>query len=232
MEIRFPVLDVVENGIHSVFPLKKVTEHGGGDAVSEKKLANGEGVWAHCKEILYWNFVGKNYTIQLPPAKCDKILHRLANIKKFKRKIPSNVLDKINGSLQHASFGIPGGSGLFSPVQMAMQGTKPWIAVSSELTQCFNDWGAIIKHMKRTPTSVLQLVKTFPHYIVYSDSCRLGTGGVVTPGLENVQPILWQLAWPTDIIELVDTDQLTINNLELAGTVLEWLVLEQTTPTL
>ena len=153
-------------------------------------------------------------------------------MKKFKRKILCKILDELIGSLQHASFGIPGGSECFSPVQMAMKGTNPWIAVTLELTQCFNDWGAIVKHIKRIPTSVLQLVNDFPHYIRYSDSCILGTGGVVTPGLENVRPILWQVAWPTDIIHLFDKGQITINDLELAGIVIEWLVLESTPPTL
>jgi len=112
------------HGIHSVFPPIKATQHGGGDAISEQKIDKGEGRWDYVKEILGWNFDGKNFTIQLPSDKCDKIVERLKKVKKFKRKIPRKVVEKIEGSLQHATFGIPRGSGLFSLVQMAMQGGK------------------------------------------------------------------------------------------------------------
>ena len=80
--------------------------------------------------------------------------------------------------------------------------------------------------MKNKPTSVLQLVKNLPNYVGYSDSCRLGTGGVWTSGVEEIHPILWQLDRPADIIALFDNNKLSINDLELAGIVLEWLLLE------
>jgi hypothetical protein len=59
----------------------------------------------------------------------------------------------------------------------------------------------------------------------------LGAGGVITPGLEAIQYWVWQYEWPLDIQrELVSATnrkgRLTINDLELAGLVLGWLVLE------
>ena len=54
---------------------------------------------------------------------------------------------------------------------------------------------------------------------------------MVTPGLQIIQPWIWQYAWPHDIQnELVSytnsKGRLTINDLELAGLVLGWLVME------
>ena len=220
------------HGIHSVFPPSEVTTHGGDDSVAESKLKKGEGLWESKKEILGWVFDGNEYTIQLPKAKCDKILQRLKNIQKFRSKIPRKVLEEVDGSLQHAAFGLPGGSGLFSPIQHALKRSKLWVKVTSQLTECFHDWGAIIKHMRKHSTSILQLVKHFPHYIGYSDSCRLGTGGVVAPGLDFIPPTLWQFQWPQHIVDLFDQGKLTINDLELAGLVLEWLVMECILPSL
>ena len=68
--------------------------------------------------------------------------------------------------------------------------------------------------------------KIDPNYIGYSDSCRLGTGGVWTSGTDKLHPILWQIEWPADIIALFDDNKSSINDLELAGIVLEWLVLK------
>ena len=87
-------------------------------------------------------------------------------------------MEKLAGSLQHASFGIPGGAGMFSPVNVAPKGTIQWLRIPPDLTQCLQDWGEIIKRMVRHTTQVRQLVKNLPHYIGYSDSCGIGTGGV------------------------------------------------------
>ena len=76
-------------------------------------------------------------------------------------------MEKLAGRLQHASFGIPGGAGLFSPVQVALKGTRQWLRVTLNLTQCLQDWRDIIKHMGRHTTQVRQLVNNFPHYIGY-----------------------------------------------------------------
>ena len=137
-----------------------------------------EGRWEIVKEILGWIVDGKNFTIQLPQDKIDKILLCLKKIKQFKKKIPRKSLYEIAGSLEHASYGIPGGAGLFSPIQRALQGKHQWIKVSSTLKTCFQDYGAIVKYMAKHPTHVKQLVKGLPSYVGFSDSCKLGTGGI------------------------------------------------------
>ena len=45
-------------------------------------------------------------------------------------------------------------------------------------------------------------------------------------GTRGIQPTLWQLEWLLEVQKLFDAGTLTINDLELAGIVLEWLVLE------
>ena len=119
-----------------------------------------------------------------------KILDRIQNIKMFTTKTPRKVMEKLAGSLQHASFGIPGGSGLFSPIQVALKGTSQWLSVTPNLTQCLKVWGAVIKHMGRHTTQVRRLVNNLPHYIGYSDSCGIGTGGVLTYGIKKMDPIM------------------------------------------
>ena len=81
------------------------------------------------------------------------------------------------------------------------------------------------------PTPVQVLVSNYPNYIQYTDACALGAGGVITPGLDPMQYWVWQYAWPEDIQnELVTSTNrngtITINDLELAGIVIGWLVLE------
>ena len=101
-------------------------------------------------------------------------------------------MEKLAGSLPYASSGIPEGTEMFSPIHVALMGTSQWLRVTPDLTQCLQYWGGIIKHMERHTTQVLQLVNNLPHYITYSDSCGIGTGGVLTSGLNKICPIMWQ----------------------------------------
>ena len=218
------------NGIHSIFPPPEVTTHPGGDPVSEKKLGKGEGTWSFTKEILGWDFDGKAFTMQLPPSKCDAIIKLIKTISKLQR--PSlNKYQKLAGKLQHASFGIPSGKSLFSPIQQAMRGNPKFIPLTEDLKFILQDWKYMIQFMKKHPSSVLQLILNWPDYLGHSDACKLGAGGTWTSGLKAMKPFLWQLRWPDNIqrqlvTESNPTGSLTINDLELAGLLLNWIALE------
>jgi len=116
-------------------------------------------------------------------------------------------------------------------VHNALKTTKAVIVMTPVLKQTLKDWRTLIQDMTANPASVKLLVSEFPNIIKYTDACKLGAGGVFTPGMDPFQHWVWQYEWPPDIQqELVSatnrTGRLTINNLELAGLVLGWLVLE------
>ena len=218
------------HGVHSIFPPPDISGHNGHDPVSHPKLLKEEGLWAFEKEVLGWILNGKDFTLQLPTPKCEAIRKMTKTIITSKR-VSLNKFQKLAGKLQHASFGIPGGKSLFSPIQRAMARNPDFINITKELITILEDWRYIIQYMIKNPTSVLQLINEYPHYLGYSDSCGIGTGGVWTSGLLSLSPLLWQLEWPEDIKkQLVSptnkNGNLTINDLELAGAVLNWLVLE------
>ena len=138
---------------------------------------------------------------------------------------------ELAGKLQHASFGIPGGKGLFSPIFKALRTTTKTVKITPELRSALKDWKTLVQHLATNPTPVQLLVSEYPNYIQYTDACKLGAGGVITPGLDAIQYWVWQLEWPLDIQkELVSATnrngRITINDLELGGLVLGWLVLE------
>ena len=110
-------------GIHAIYPPSEFTQHRGGDSVSEKSLIRGYRTREHKKEILVWIFNDQDYTLRLPS---------LQNINSFTTKTPSKVMEKLAGSLQHASFGIPGMAGLFSPIKDVLKGTIQCDSVSEK----------------------------------------------------------------------------------------------------
>ena len=188
-------------------------------------------MWRFEKEILGWVVNGKQATITLPTQKCNDLCTLLKNISK-KKQVSLNSFQKLSGRLQHASFALPGGKGLFSPIQRHMVGSPSFINITPELKLILADWKYFIRYLSKNPTSVFQLVQDFPAYLGYTDACRLGAGGIWTSKIKHLHPIFWQLQWPEDIQHQVVSDAnpsgtITINDLELAALVLHWLVLER-----
>ena len=218
------------HGVHKISPPTSITGHNGADPISEGKLDKGEGTWNTLKEILGWEINGIDYTINLPITKVIVITKMIKKLLKAERT-SLQKFQKLAGKLQHASYGMPGGVGLFSPIQMAMKGNPNFIILTPELKHILDDWRFMIRLMESSPTSVLQLVTNYPDYVGYSDACGIGVGGCWTSGLKHLYPFLWQYEWPPDIKASLITEHnpdgsLTINDLELAGAVINFMVLE------
>ena len=144
--------------------------------------------------------------------------------------LSSQKVSTTSWKLQHTSFGLPGGSCLFSPIQMAMLGDPSEIRLTTALKQTLRDWKAIVKNLSHHPTPVRLLVSGYPHYLEYTDACCLGAGGAITPGLASIPHFIWTFEWPKGIRDAFDSHSITINDLELAALVIGWLVLEQVAP--
>eukprot|EP00957_Ditylum_brightwellii_P031576 2394574-Ditylum_brightwellii.AAC.1 len=97
------------HGLHSIYPPPEVTGHPGGDSCAEKKLKREEVRWEYVKEILGRTFNGKNFTIQLPKEKCNRILKLIKQVLSAEAT-PLKRYEELMGKLQHASYGIPGGA--------------------------------------------------------------------------------------------------------------------------
>jgi len=225
------------HGIHSIFPPVSVTGHKGEDPISEKKLDEGDGIWAVRKEILGWIFDGIARTIELPAKKVLSLEGDISAVLRHKG-CTNKELQSILGKLQHASLAIPGGRGLLGPVYQKLQqrsDAKPYripIPTNSYEYGLLYDFRALIKLVGSRPTHCAQLVSGMPAYIGFCDACKYGAGGVWLAGSNYLHPVVWRVAWPPDIVaRLVSSSNrqgdLTINDLEMAALLLHRLVLEQ-----
>ena len=225
------------HAIHSVFPPASVTGHSGGDPISEKKLEEGEGIWAARKEILGWLFDGIARTIELPPKKVTKIEETITRILRTK-SCTNTELQSLLGKLQHASLGIPGGRGLLCPLYKKLDThthtIRKHVSIprDSHEYRLLYDFRALIHLVGSRPTHCAQLIAGIPSYIGFCDACKYGAGGVWFAGSKYLDPIVWRLEWPEDIPgQLISSANpkgtLTINDLELAALLLHYLVLEQ-----
>jgi len=227
------------HAIHSVFPPAPPDSSDPDiEPISLKKLQEGEGVWAFRKEILGWIFDGINRTIELPPGKLDKIRAAVKTVLRVQHASVSDFQSLV-GKLQHAAMGIPNGKGLLAPLfKLLPQDHSPrhrrkhiQIPVGSEAHEALKDLRTILKMVANRPTKCAQLIPGWPHFVGYCDACKWGAGGVWLSGKDNLHPVLWRVKWPPDITaQLISPNNpngnLTINDLEMAGLLLHYLVLE------
>lgn len=225
------------HGIHSIFPTVAVTGHSGEDPISQKKLEDGDGLWAARKEILGWIFDGIARTIELPPNKVHKIEDSITAILRAKR-CTNTELQSMLGKLQHLSLAIPGSKSLLGPVYKKINNNRNarrhFVSIprTSYEYSLLYDYRALIKLVGARPTHCAQLVMGLPGYIGFCDACKYGAGGVWLAGSNYLHPTVWRIAWPPDIVaRLVSTSNptgdITINDLEMAGLLLQYLILEQ-----
>ena len=74
------LLHALLHAIHSMFPPLSVTEGKEEDPVPLKKLLQGDGLWATCKELLGWIFDGVKCCIELPDSKHECIQLELCTV--------------------------------------------------------------------------------------------------------------------------------------------------------
>ncbi|KAL7533742.1 hypothetical protein ACHAWF_007944 [Thalassiosira exigua] len=227
------------HAIHSVFPPPDITGHNGEEPISLKKLKEGEGLWELRKEILGWMFDGATRCIELAAKKQEAILKELRAILRIKNGVQFNRVQKIVGKLRHAAIGIPGGKGLFGPINrlLAIEPSKVFWDRCPDARKAFDDWRQLIRAAAKEPTHTRELVADEPDYVGYLDASGEGAGGVWLPANSALAPIVWRFPWPPEVkARLVTEDNpdgdITNSDLEMAAEVLGWLVLEACVPNL
>lgn len=221
------------HGIHSVFPTPERSGHTGADPVSLKKLMAGDGLWETRKEILGWILDGVERTIELPPDKVEKIVGILNDARRQQR-LPRKAFESLRGKLRHATLGIPAGRALMGPLDTVLRHTperSPWISLKRGTPQgeAISDFITLIREATTNPTKCSRLVPGQSDFLGYVDACGTGVGGAWVSGAKDIQPTVWRIEWPEQIKQLFADGKLTINDLEAAGILLHFLVLEHLT---
>jgi hypothetical protein len=215
--------------IHSVFPPPDVTGHEGGkDSISQKKLDN-DAKMVRTKEILGFIVEGVCRAVQLPQQKADAICAELAKVLK-KKSVPLKRLETIVGKVMHAARILPTSKALMTPVYQSYKHRPPIVGLRSnaKLRYALGDLRTTIASLAKRPTHVYELVPRPASFVGMVDASSTGAGGIWL--LPFLPPIVFRIAWPPDIINRSRAKDLTNSNLEMAGIVLAWFVLEELVP--
>ncbi len=228
------IANAIMHGIHDVFP---PDEDDSNDPISEKKLKKGEGRYGTRKTLLGFNFDGKGKTLWLESAKREKLLTILRGwiqtVMRGSLGIPFGKFESTVAKIRHAFTSIPTGRGLLSPCNRLLRQCPDYVYLRRNwniLTALEGCW-TLLRESTNEPTRCRELVAGWPDYIGIVDASGHGVGGVIFGELSACTPVVFRWEWPDDIkqdiISLTNpTGRLTNSDLEMAGLVILWLVIE------
>jgi len=109
----------------------------------------------------------------------------------------------MQGRLVHASYSIPAGKGLLSPlvalVTKHASHPRSHIPLDPATKRALLDWQYILCMATKEPTLCTDLIPTEPDFIGYCNASKLGAGGVWFGAAQNLPPIVWHVAFPIEI---------------------------------
>ena len=227
------VATAVMTGIHDVFPADL---HDNNDPISEKKLLKGEGQYSMLKTLLGFDFDGNRKTLWLEEEKRAKlltILHQWLRATSRERGVPFTEFESVVAKLRHAFTALPGGRGLLSPCNRVLKLRPPVVYFhrNEPLRSAMSDCRTLLRESTTRPTRCRELVAGWPDYVGVVDASSHGVGGVIIGELSECPPTVFRLQWPPDITANVISDAnpkgaITNSDLELAGLVILWLMME------
>jgi hypothetical protein len=228
------VANAIMEGIHGVFPPDQDDSN---DPISEKKMRKTEGQYATLKTILRFNFDGVAKTLWLEEAKGEKLLTMLHRWIKAaiwgSGGIPFKQFKTTVAKLRHAFTAISAGVGLLSPCNCILA-TKPkvvWLNQNKQVFAALKGCHTLLQESTKDPTRCRELVAGWPDFGSIVDASSYGVGGVVLGELsECISTVFWW-EWPEYIRKEIKsfrnpTGSITNSDLEMAGMILLWLVIE------
>ena len=216
-------------GIHNVFPADEIDDN---DPISKKKLKQLDGEYSTKKTILGFDFDGVNKTIWLEEAKRAHLLTVLhgwiRSSKSGVTGIPLKEFETVVAKIRHAFTAIPVGQGLLTPCNKILQTKPPIVYLQRNLMLRAAILGCrmLLLESSDSSTRCRELVGGWPDYISVCDASSHGVGSIIFGKNKPCIPTVFQWEWPKEIKDLYHEGIITNSDLEMAGLLLLWLVME------
>ena len=228
------VATAVMTGIHDVFP---ADENDNEDPIAKRKLEKKEGEYDVLKTVLGFDFDGHNKTIWLEAAKRETLITVLTGwIRTAKRRqggIPFAEFRSVAQKIRHAFTSIPQGVALLSPSNriLTVEPRYVYLHRNKQLLQSIQGCRTLLRESFKEPTRCRELINRWPDFVAIVDASSHGVGGVVFGELSECIPTVFRWQWPEEVTKDVITvenrnGRITNSDLEMAGMVMAWLVIE------
>ena len=148
--------------------------------------------------------------------------------------IPYEEFDSTIEKCRHMFTSVPAGNGLMSPCNAVCRLNPKfvWLHKNPDLRLAIKGMRTIIRETASTPTPCRELIQGWPDYGGVKDASKYGVGGVIIGENEACIPTVFRYQWPDDIMqdvvsEVNPTGRLTNSDLEMAGLLFLWLIMEE-----
>ncbi len=228
------IANAIMHDTHDIFPPDKDNSN---NPILEKKLEKGEGRYETRKTLLGFDFDGKGKTLWLKLAKQEKLLTILRGWIRTGTQGSLGILfgkfESTVAKIWHAFTSIPAGQGLLSPCNRLLRQCPDYVYLqhNQNILTALEGCRTLLRESTNKPTRCQELVAGWPDYISIVDASGHGVGGVIFGELSACTPVVFRWEWlediKQDIILLTNpTGRLTNSDLEMAGLVILWLVIE------
>ena len=203
------------------------------EAISLKKLLQGDGSWSTRKLILGWILDTVRQTIELPPHRKETLAKIFEDLK-TRRRVSKKTWSSILGKLRFVAIAIPGSAGLFSALQLALNRAEHnRIKVTRHLKRHIHAFAALAADVCSRPTYLPELVAERPAVIGATDAARQGMGGVFFDHEER--PFVWRYCFTPHVQSKLITfrhrdGSITNSDLEQAGVIAQLGLISDTLP--
>ena len=89
-----------------------------------------------------------------------KLRQAIKKMLRTKKGVPFKDFEETAGKIQHAAVGIPGGRGLFTPINMRLGHRTKFVKIKKRLPlhAALTDWRALLLEATKEPTKAQELV--------------------------------------------------------------------------
>ena len=190
------------------------------EALSLKKMLQGDGCWSTRKVLLGWIVDTVRQTLELPPHRKQALNEIFAGLAR-KKRVSRKQWERILGKLRFVSVAIPGSASLFSAMQLALNKSEDSrVRITRALRDHIDAFSALAADLSARPTHLAEIIPQEPTLLGTTDAAKAGMGGVFYDS--QGKPYLWRFPFPEDIQrDLVSYDNpkgsITNSDLEQAG---------------
>ncbi len=134
----------------------------------------------------------------------------------------------VRAKIWHAFTAIPAGRGLLTPCNKMLQMKLPMVYLhrNAVLLAAVAGCHTLLRESSDSPTRCRELVSRWPDYIGVCEASSHGVGGVVFGETEACLPTVFCWEWSPDVKEACHSGRITNSDLEMAGLLFLWLVIE------
>ena len=208
------------HAVDQVLAMPSISEEQRHEALSLKKMLQGDGSWATRKHLLGWIVDALRQTLELSARRKLELSKIFASLCKA-RRVSKKRWERLLGKLRWLAIAIPGSHGLLGALQLALNRCSTnRIKITQELKDHIHELARLASSLRHRPTYLAEIVPQEPTLLGATDAAKVGMGGVFYDPEGNAY--LWRQPFSPELQDKLVTEDnprgtVTNSDLEHAG---------------